>query len=175
VYLAVAFRLSPEITGLSLLTGDVLWGLLRPAQCIAQQSGVLMSRANQGLFNELQEFLAALKLIKIHGEESGYQRQFHQAMRQLRDQQLEFTTVRTRSQLAFRIGGGLALATLTYAALTWARLPPAKLLVLSAIFTQLLPQLSSLHMGLALAHAPRLRPLAGLGPAMRGGSEPSAI
>jgi ATP-binding cassette subfamily C protein len=150
-------------------------GLLRPAQCIAQQSGVLMSRANQGLFNELQEFLAALKLIKIHGEESGYQRQFHQAMRQLRDQQLEFTTVRTRSQLAFRIGGGLALATLTYAALTWARLPPAKLLVLSAIFTQLLPQLSSLHMGLALAHAPRLRPLAGLGPAMRGGSEPSAI
>jgi hypothetical protein len=41
-----------------------------PAQVrdVAKQSGVVMSRANQGLFNELQEFLGALKLIKIHGE-----------------------------------------------------------------------------------------------------------
>jgi hypothetical protein len=41
---------------------------------VAKQSGVVMSRANQGLFNELQEFLGALKLIKIHGEATGDRR-----------------------------------------------------------------------------------------------------
>ena len=147
VYLAVAFQLSPHVTGLALLTGTLLWALLRKSRDIAKQSGLLMSRANQGLFNELQEFLAALKLIKIHGEESGYQRQFQHAMGHLRDQQLEFNSVRTRSQLAFRIGGGLALASLTYAALVWAKVPAAKLLVLIAIFSRMLPQLSSIHMG----------------------------
>jgi hypothetical protein len=41
-----------------------------PAQVrdVAKQSGVVMSWANQGLFNQLQEFHGALKLIKIHGE-----------------------------------------------------------------------------------------------------------
>ena len=69
-------------------------------------------------------------------------------MAQLRLQQLDFNQVRTRSQMAFKIGGALALAGLTYAALTWAHLPAAKLLVLIAVFSRMLPQVSSIHMGL---------------------------
>jgi ATP-binding cassette, subfamily C, bacterial len=148
VYLAVAFQLSPPVTGLALLTGAGLWWVLRKSRDVAKQSGVVMSRANQGLFNELQEFLGALKLIKIHGEATGYQRQFAQATAHLREQQLDFNVVRTRSQMAFRIGGAVALALLTYAALVWVQLPAARLLVLIAIFSRMLPQVSTIHMGL---------------------------
>jgi ATP-binding cassette subfamily C protein len=148
VYLAVAFQLSPPVTGLALLTGAGLWWVLRKSRDVAKQSGVVMSRANQGLFNELQEFLGALKLIKIHGEVTGYQRQFAQATAHLREQQLDFNAVRTRSQMAFRIGGAVALALLTYAALVWVQLPAARLLVLIAVFSRMLPQVSAIHMGL---------------------------
>lgn len=148
VYLAVAFQLSPPVTGLALLTGAGLWWVLRKSRDVAKQSGVVMSRANQGLFNELQEFLGALKLIKIHGEATGYQRQFAQATAHLREQQQDFNVVRTRSQMAFRIGGAVALALLTYAALVWVQLPAARLLVLIAIFSRMLPQVSTIHMGL---------------------------
>lgn len=148
VYLGVAFHLSPPVAGLALLTGAALWWVLRKSRDAAKQSGVVLSRANQSLFNELQEFLAALKLIKIHGEEAGYQRQFRHVVAHLREQQIEFQRVRNRSQMAFRIGGALALAFLTYAALVWAQLPAASLLVLIAIFARMLPQVSAIHLGL---------------------------
>lgn len=148
VYLALAFALSPPVTGLALLTGAALWWLLRKSRDAAQLSGQVLSQATRNLFNEAQEFLGALKLIKIHGEEAGYQRQFAQVVTHLREQQLSFNQVRTRSQMAFRSGGALALATLTYAALVWVELPAASLLVLIAIFARMLPQVSSIHQGL---------------------------
>ena len=127
VYLAVAFELSPPVTGLALLTGALLWALLRKSREAAKQSGVLMSLANQRMFNELQEFLGALKLIKIHGEEAGYQRQFQRAMDQVRAQQLAFNEVRTRSQWAVRIGSALALASLPRRCPLLPAQPPAQL------------------------------------------------
>lgn len=147
VYLGVAFLLSPSVTALALVTCAVLWWLLRKSRDTAKAGGVVLSKANQNLFNELQEFLGALKLIKIHGEEDGYRRQFAHVVAHLREQQLGFQQVRGRSQLSFRIGGAVALATLTYAALAWAELTAASLLVLIAIFARTLPQVSSVHSG----------------------------
>ena len=146
VYLYVAFRLSPNMAALAFITGIILWMLLRKSQKIARQSGIAMSRANQSLFNELQEFISALKLIKIHGQELGYQKQFASAIRLIRDEQLGFTATRTQSQLGFRIGSVVALTGLTYAAVVWIQVPAAQLLVLIAVFSRLLPQISSTHM-----------------------------
>ncbi len=146
VYLYVAFRLSPTMAVLAFITGTFLWALLRKSQRIARQSGMAMSRANQSLFSELQEFISALKLIKIHGEESGYQKQFASAIRLIREEQLGFTATRTQSQLGFRIGSAVALTGLTYTAVVWIQIPAAQLLVLIAVFSRLLPQISSAHM-----------------------------
>lgn len=148
VYLTVAFSLSPPITGLAMLTGAALWWGLRKSRDAARLSGVVLSRANQQLCNEIQEFLGALKLIKIHGEEAGYQSQFVHVIEHLRGQLHDFNAMRTRSQWVFRVGGALSLALLTYAALVWAQLPAASLLVLIAIFTRMLPQVSAIHMGM---------------------------
>lgn len=147
VYLGVAFLLSPMVTIVALATCVALWWLLRRSRAAAAADGIALSRANQSLFNELQEFLGALKLIKIHGEEDGYRRQFNHVVAHLRQQQTQFQVTHSRSQLAFRVGGATTLAALTWVALVVARVPAASLLVLIAIFSRVLPQVSSIHGG----------------------------
>jgi ATP-binding cassette subfamily C protein len=147
IYLLVALKLSASVTVLAVMTGALLWWLLRKSKEAAQNSGVLLSQANQQMFNDIQEFLGALKLIKVHGVEKGYHGQFMRAIVHLRRQQLAFNAVRARSQMAYRIGSATALAGLTYVALTLAQLPAAHLLVLIAIFTRMLPQISQVHFG----------------------------
>lgn len=148
VYLGVAFQLSVPVTGLAVLTGAALWWVLRKSREAAKQSGQVLSQATQGLFKEIQEFLGALKLIKIHGEDAGYRRQFSHVLTHLRQQQSAFQIISGRSQAAFRIGGALALAALTYLSLVVVQLPGASLLVLIAIFSRMLPQVSGIHMNM---------------------------
>ncbi len=148
VYLAVAVQLSLPVTALALVTGALLWWVLRRSRAAASRSGTLLSLANQRLHAHVQEFLGALKLIKIHGEQGGYRHQFGAALAELRAQQLEFQKVSSRSQLAYRVGSAVALAALTYGAIAGLRLPAATLLVLVAIFARMLPQLAQAHLGL---------------------------
>lgn len=148
VYLGVAFHLSAPVTGIAVLTGAALWWVLRKSREAAKQSGQVLSQATQGLFKEIQEFLGALKLIKIHGEDAGYRRQFSHVLTQLQEQQRQFQIISGRSQAAFRVGGALALAGLTYVSLVVVQLPGASLLVLIAIFSRMLPQVSGIHMNM---------------------------
>lgn len=146
IYLAVAFHLSALVTGLAVLTGAGLWWVLRKSREAAKASGQVLSQATQGLFREIQEFLGALKLIKIHGEDAGYRSQFHHVLTQLREQQSQYQMISGSSQAVFRIGGALALAGLTYASLVLVQLPGTSLLVLIAIFSRMLPQVSGIHL-----------------------------
>lgn len=146
-YLAVAFRLSVGLTLLALATGIVLWLLLRRADGVAKQSGVMLGNANRQLFSQIQEFLSAMKLIKIHGEEAGNLHRFNRWVEQVSNRSIEFQHVRTRVQAVYRVGGAVALAIVSYAALVWFELPAAHLLVLIAIFARMLPQLSELQGG----------------------------
>lgn len=147
-YVAVAFHLSPPVTGLALLTGGALWWLLRKSRAASHQNGAALGEAYQAFFRQIQEFVGALKLIKIHGEEAGYQRQFTHVVARLSDQERQFQAVTQRSQGVFRIGSAVALAALTYVSLALIELPGVSLLVLIAIFSRMLPQVSQIHMNL---------------------------
>ena len=148
VYTAVAFFLSPIVTMLALVTGAGLWWMLRRGREAARQSGLLLGAAHPGLFKQIQEFLGALKLIKIHSEEAGYQHQFGQVLTHLRKHQIGFQAISGHSQVAFRIGGALVLASMTYFSLIVVELPAANLIVLIGVFSRMLPQVSQFHMGL---------------------------
>lgn len=147
VYLSVAFWLSFRLTLLALATGCLLWWLLRGADDVAKQGGMMLSQANRGFFAQIQEFLSSMKLIKIHGEEGGNLHRFNRGVDQLSQYSIEFQRVRTRVQAVYRVGGAIALALLSYAALAWFSLPAAHLLVLVAVFARLLPQLSEIQGG----------------------------
>lgn len=146
-YFAVALWLSAWLTLLALATGAVLWLLLRGADDVAKQGGMMLSQSNRGFFAQIQEFLSSMKLIKIHGEEAGNLRRFERGVDRVSHCSIEFQRVRTRVQAVYRVGGAIALALVSYAALVWFSLPAAHLLVLIAIFARMLPQLSEMQSG----------------------------
>lgn len=146
-YLAVALWLSTWLTLLALATGLLLWLLLRGADGVAKQSGVMLSQANRNMFGQIQAFLSAMKLIKIHGEEVGNVQRFNAEVEQVSRRVIEFQRVNSRVQAVYRVGGAVALALVSYAALVWFKLPTAHLLVLIAIFARMLPQLAELQRG----------------------------
>lgn len=146
-YLAVALWLSTGLTLLALATGAMLWILLRGADNAAKQGGMMLSEANRRLFGQIQEFLSAMKLIKIHGEEASNLNRFNREVDQVSNRSIEFRQVNTRVQAVYRVGGAVALAVVSYAALVWFKLPAAHLLVLIAIFSRMLPQLAELQSG----------------------------
>ncbi|MDD5058020.1 MAG: ABC transporter ATP-binding protein [Sideroxydans sp.] len=147
VYLAVALWLSTWLTLLALATGVALWMLLRGADKTAKQSGAMLSKSNKEMFGQIQEFLSAMKLIKIHGEEAGNALRFNREVDQVSQRQIEFRKVNTRVQAVYRVGGAAALSIVSYAALVWFKLSAAHLLVMVAIFSRMLPQLSELQSG----------------------------
>lgn len=146
-YLAVALWLSVGLTLLALFTGGVLWLMLRGADGAARQGGWLLSQANRNLFQQMQEFLSALKLVKIHGEEADSLRRFSIEVERVGSSMLEFNRIHTRVKATYRVGGAVALALVSYAALAWFSLPAARLLVMIAIFARLLPRLAEMHGG----------------------------
>lgn len=147
IYLAVAFWLSAGLALLALFTGVLLWLVLRGADGAARQGGTLLSQANRNLFLQMQEFLSALKLVKIHGEEGDSLSRFNIEVERVGSRMLEFNRVHTRVRAAYRVGGAVALALVSYAALAWFRLPAARLLVMIAVFSRLLPQIAEMHGG----------------------------
>jgi len=148
VYLLVAFKLSPMASTLAALTAGISWGVLRNSPDIAKQGGIALSQATQSFFNETQEFLGALKFIKLHGEEANYQRQFARVVDHLRERQIEFNEAGSRSRMVYRINGALSLAVLTYVSLKLVHLPAASLLVLIVAFARLATQISQIHANL---------------------------
>lgn len=148
-YLAVALQLSAPLTGLSLIIGLVLWAILRRSREAAKESGEILSHAYASMFSHLQEFLAALKLIKIHAEEDASVGQYQRSLAHVRLQHMEFLRTHSRVALVYRLGGAISLAIVAWLALTQSGLAPASLLVLVAIFSRMLPQLSQLQTGVA--------------------------
>jgi len=147
VYTVVALWLSVPLTLLALVTGIMLWFMLRRTDTQARQSGRMLSDANRNMFGRMQDFLSALKLIKIHGEEAGDMYRFNSEVDQISDRLIKFRQANTSAQAVYRVGGALALAVVSYAALVWFTLPAATLLVMIAIFARMLPQLAELQNG----------------------------
>lgn len=144
-YILVSLSLSVSLSLFALAIGLVLWGVLGQTNQAAKQSGALLSGANRGMFEQIQEFLNSLKLVKIHGEEAADVRQFNAAVDKITGRFNEFNRAQTQVRMIYRIGGAFALALLTYVALSVFKLPVAYLLVMIAIFSRLLPMLSSLQ------------------------------
>ena len=138
-YLCVAIRLSALLTLAAVVAGLVLWLVLRQSNRSAKQGGSMLSQANQRMYSHIQEFLASMKLVKIHGEEEGNVERFGSEVEKVSSRFSEYQLLNARVQAFYRVGGAATLAVLSFAAVTWLKLPAAKLLVMIAIFARVLP------------------------------------
>ena len=146
-YLAVAVRLSPALTLLALAAGLLLWFLLHGADDAARYRGKALGEANRALLAEIQEFLSAMKLVKIHGEEEGSVERFEREVDEVNSRFIEFQEDSSRARVRQSIGGAVTLAALSWAALSWFKLHASHVLVMIAIFSRMLPQLGELQQG----------------------------
>ncbi|WP_162932363.1 ABC transporter ATP-binding protein [Solimonas sp. K1W22B-7] len=144
-YLAIAFSLSAPLTGLTLALGGMLLLLLRRQHAASHAGGYHLTQVTRQLQGETSEFLSGLRLIKGGNLEEAAEQRYRGRLREARAELLAFTQRQAISRGLLRVGGALALAALTYLALTQMRIAPAKVLVLVFIFSRLFPFLSTLQ------------------------------
>lgn len=155
-YLAIAFSLSPGLTGLTLLLGALLLLLLRRRHSAAHAGGYRVTRVNKQLQAETGEFLAGLRLLKSGNLEPVAVQRYRQRLDEVRAELHDFTQSQALTRGLLRFGGAVALAALTWLALARLHLAPASVLVLVFIYSRLFPFLSTLqqHYERLLHHLP---------------------
>jgi ABC-type multidrug transport system fused ATPase/permease subunit len=143
--IAVALHISPLLTwitlGLALSSGLLVKRRLRAALAM----GSSLSVANRNFLRALSDFLNGLKIIKASATEPAHMRRFAQEAATLRRQQLEFTTSQANARAWFEVLVAAILSGLLWVAYTFIQLDVARLLIIVAVFTRLLPMIRDWH------------------------------
>ena len=145
VYVAIAIRLSPELTGLVAAGGLVLlWGLRGRTQR-SSELGEAYSDVNRRQFHMISESIAGLKSAKSFGAErrdvvifAGYARARTTAY-------LDLLRTFARAKLGLDLSSALLISALLFMAVEWLGLRGAGLLMLVLIFARVVPRVMSLQ------------------------------
>jgi ATP-binding cassette, subfamily C, bacterial len=153
VYLALALRVSPELTLVAFASGALLVLVLRGRRVAARRAGEEGSRVAERLVAAASEHLGGLKEIKSHGGEAAREREFAAVSRTAVETRLRAWRAYADAQALFASGSALLLGAVAYVALEGLRVSAAGVLLLVFLFYRLAPRLSQLQMLLQmLAH-----------------------
>jgi ATP-binding cassette subfamily C protein len=142
-YLAVAFSLSWIACLISIITGLIIFFLLKGLRKQALQLGERMATAERAMMGNVQESLAGIKLAKILGAERTYLNSFDAHMQEMREENLAFQINHTHATAWYQIAGSFLLACFLYMGIKVLFIPMATLLTLVFIFSRLLPMFAS--------------------------------
>lgn len=161
VYLVIALGLSWPVTLLALGSVSILFAMLSGQRRRAVGLGQELSQANQAMQATVQESLSGIKLAKILRRETHFLQQFKQAMRALRQKQIDFQHDTNLARALFQVGGAFLLMGYLWAGLSVWHLQLPYLLTLVLVFSRMIPLCMSaqqqfhrcLHASPALARA----------------------
>jgi len=141
IYGAVAFQISPALTGIALAAGAVLFLLLIPLRRqIFRLSGSLRGRY-KAQYDLISEHLNALKLIKAFAREPRELSFLTDSTAELQTQTHRISLVQALAALFQGILGAAMLAIVVYVAVAHYSTGTARLILLVFLFSRLLPQL----------------------------------
>ena len=137
--IAVALSLSPWLT-----LGVLCWGALLMVTIQhwfggRYADGVRLADAHRAAFDEMSDFLQALKLAKSHASESRHIEAFGATLRQRGGEIMAFERVGAKASAATQIGAAFTLGAFAYLGVELAQVEPATLLVMAVIFSRLAP------------------------------------
>jgi ATP-binding cassette, subfamily C, bacterial len=138
-YSAAALILSWQVTLVTIAIGAIAYFLFSGHRHRAAALGHAVTAANRALQGRIQEGLAAVRLTKLSGAEDRHIGDFAETIRQLRAQQIAFTTGTARGDMALQLGGAATLALLLYGGIDWLALPVSVMLTMVLIFARLMP------------------------------------
>ena len=142
VNFVVALFISWKIALLVLVSGAVLWLVLRPLNRQSLHRGKTQRGLQLSFFAEVTQNLSAIKLIKSSGEEKRSLSQFNEVVERMHDDMMLFQRSKANAQFLYAITAASCLSFFIYFALKWGELNPAALLMMIYLFVRLIPLLS---------------------------------
>ena len=144
VYVAIAVRLSPAMTALTLVSGGVLALVLRRRVAESHQLGGRMTASRGRLHSAVLEHLNALKTAKSYGTLDQDAAVFAAVTADVKRNNLESIRGYARLRQETVIGSAVILAVTIYTARTVLSVPTAELLMLLFLFSRLMPRVTGL-------------------------------
>jgi ATP-binding cassette subfamily C protein len=137
--IAIALSLSPLLTIGLLCWGAVLLAIIQWRFGSRYDDGLVLAAAHRAAFDEVSDFLHALKLAKSHGAQSQHVEAFDVAVERRVGRTMSFERRSTQASAAIQIGAGVSLGVFAYVAAELAGVDPAALLVMVVVFSRLAP------------------------------------
>lgn len=144
LFLAIALVLSPLLTLLALACGMAGVLLLIPLVRASHRYGEALSRDGSRRQNVFSEFLAGMKLAKVHDAERRYAGSFNALSDEMRERSLAYYDVQMRNQNAFQLAGGLAATVIVFVGIVWLHTAPVVLSALLALLTRIISPVQQL-------------------------------
>lgn len=144
VYTAIAFRLSPEMTGLVMGCAALLAWVLRRRVADSDAIGGELITTRARLHSAITEHLASLKTAKSYGALDRQYAELEGLTHDMRRANLNTVAGYARLRQLTMVGAAVALAATVYVARGILALSTAQLLVLLFVFARLMPRLTGL-------------------------------
>lgn len=142
-YLIFSFVISFRLTLIASLISGVLFFLLRKHKALLTgESQFLLNRRMQ---EALGQFLEGVKLAKSYNRTDQYSAYFSDLNRQGQASQLAFTQNQSWIRFLFRVSSGIIFGVLVFVAVRFFKINLVLMLALLAVFSRLLPKVSSLQ------------------------------
>ncbi len=145
VHLTVAVMLSPPLTALALGCGLMMALILRPLNRRAHEAGKTSQQCRAELNSVIAEHLAGFKVAKSHGRGGRHLELFRRATHAIAEHYVASRHIFSASRVFFELAGWVALMAFLYAAVAWARLGTAQLVLMAFVFTRLLPRIGAIQ------------------------------
>ena len=145
VYGAVSILVSPAMTLFAIGLGVLVLVLLAPLRGRARRHGEAFVAARKLQFATVDEFLAAMKMVKAANAEASYVARLGSELEALRAQIVQYTKVSSLAALIFQSVTALALALFVGVAFDVFRLGRELIILLLLLFLRLGPRIMGLQ------------------------------
>ncbi len=148
IQIALAFWLSPSLTGLVFLSGLVLFIVFRRSIRNAKQLGDRTTELSQAYFAGITDHMNGMKDIKSNLLEAANIRWFRSLTQRMEDNTTQFVRQNATTQFFHRIAAAIFVVSVLFVSLQWLHVTPEKLIVLILIFSRLWPRFALIQASL---------------------------
>ncbi|MGV6934040.1 ABC transporter ATP-binding protein [Paenibacillus sp. CMM36] len=148
IQIALAFWLSPSLTGLVFLSGLGLFVVFRRSIRNAKQLGDRTTELSQVYFAGITDHMNGMKDIKSNLLEAANIHWFRSLTQRMEDNTTQFVRKNATTQFFHRAVAAVFVACVIFISLQWLHVTPEKLIVLILIFSRLWPRFALIQASL---------------------------
>ncbi|MGG4218436.1 ABC transporter ATP-binding protein [Paenibacillus jamilae] len=148
IQVALAFWLSPSLTGLVFLSGLVLFVVFRRSIRNAKQLGDRTTELSQVYFAGITDHMNGMKDIKSNLLEAANIHWFRSLTQRMEDNTTQFVRQNATTQFFHRVAAAVFVVSVLFVSLQWLHVTPEKLIVLILIFSRLWPRFALIQASL---------------------------